>query len=437
VLVAPPAGAAPDVEEVRVSYGTGIGREIGAGPHDRNTDKVPFDITDTESVEHFVRIVDATQPESGAASAQIRPVQTLDKALTEWAAEGAGKRGLIVLVRCDREGGAGGATQIVVETHPGSELHIVSAQWRPKIVKPGVPDNPKRLGYVVRRERRFTVDAQVRVKAKTPPTGTAKPGVVVLDGLELTAGVSLAVRALSRLLIRHSTVRAPAATAIATTAALEGAEVAIDRSIVGRVNLDFGSGPATGSLVVTDSLLATDEATGAAIVAGSLDACLNNVTVIGASTFKSIEATNVVFTAAATATRRQSGCVRYSWVPSGSALPRRFRCQPDLVLAAAAATKGSPLTPAERATVALGMTPLLLDTALDEPTVAMLHPLTRDGIRLGGEHDTEMGVFSAAAGGLRVANLTSLFDDYLPFGLEAGVLDDTRSSAAAERRNRP
>jgi hypothetical protein len=48
-----------------------------------------------------------------------------------------------------------------------------------------------------------------------------------------------------------------------------------------------------------------------------------------------------------------------------------------------------------------------------------------------------MGVFSVAANGLRAANLTSLFDDYVPFGLEAGVLDDTRSSAAAQRRNRP
>ena len=134
------------------------------------------------------------------------------------------------------------------------------------------------------------------------------------------------------------------------------------------------------------------------------------------------------------ATRRQSGCVRYSWVPGGSALPRRFRCQPDLIPARRRRHEGSPLTAAQRAhRGASAMTPLLLDTSLDEPTVAMLHPLTRDGIRLGGEYDTEMGVFSAAAGGLRVANLTSLFDDHVPF-VEAGVLDDTRSSAAAERR---
>jgi hypothetical protein len=46
-------------------------------------------------------------------------------------------------------------------------------------------------------------------------------------------------------------------------------------------------------------------------------------------------------------------------------------------------------------------------------------------------------VFAQSAEGLRAANLTSLFEDYLPFGLEAGLIDDTRSTAVAARRNRP
>jgi hypothetical protein len=437
LIVATPGAGNPDIEEVRVAYGTGIGRETGAGPQDRNTSDVPFDITDTDALTHFVRIVDATQPESGAATANLRPVQTLDRALTEWAANGAGKRGLIVLVRCDREGAAGGATNIPVAVHPGSELHIVAAQWRPKIVKPGLADNPERRGYVVRRDRRFTVDAPLRVSASAPPPAGGRAGVLVLDGLELTGGVSLAVRALSRLLIRHCTARAPGGNALSTTAAFDGAEVAIDRSIVGRINLNFGSGPATGSLVLTDTVVSADGAAGTTLQATNLDTRLDNVTIIGTSSFKSLEATNVIFTGAATATRTQSGCVRYGFVADGSSTPRRFRCQPDLAQAAAAERKGGALTAAEKATIALGVTPLFLDTSLDEPTLAMLHPLTSDAIRLGGENNAEMGVFSAAAEGLRMANLLSLFEDYVPFGLEAGILDDTRSSAVATRRNRP
>jgi hypothetical protein len=439
LIVATPAVGAPDVEEVRVAHTTGIGLEIGAGPHDRNTNDVPFDITDTDSLVHFIRIVDATQPETGSSNANLRRVQTLDKALTEWAvpANGQGKRGLIILVRCDREGAAVGAPNIPVTVHPGSELHIVSAQWRPKVVRPGLPNNPRRWGYLVRRDRSFTVDAPMRVVAGVAPPPGGRPGVLVLDGLELTQGLSLGVRAISRLLIRHSTVRAPGATALTTTAALQGADVALERSIVGRIDLDFAASPATGSLIISDSIVSADGAGGAAISATSLDAQLRNVTVFGTSAFKSLEATNVIFAAAATVKRRQAGCVRFSWVAPGSAMPRRFRCQPDVAVALAATKRAAPLMASEREAIALGVTPVFLDTSLDEPTVAMLHPLNGDSIRLGGEGDTEMGAFSTAAEGLRLANLKSLFDDYVPFGLEAGVIDDTRSSSTSLRRNRP
>jgi hypothetical protein len=434
--VAPPIAPATDVTDVRIAYGTGIGREIGAGPQDRNTDNVPFDITDKGNLVHFVRIVDATQAETGAATQNIRNVHTLNTALTEWKNDGAGKRGLIVLVRCDREGAAVGALSIPVAIHPGSELHIVSAQWRPKVVKPGVPDNLKRFGYIVRRDRRFTIDARLRVYRKVAPPPGGRAGVLVLDGLELTRGLTLRARAVSRLLIRHSTVRAPGRAAISTSAPLEGAAIAIDRAIVGRIRLDRGV-PATGAITVTGSIVSADGAAGAALAVTNLDACLNDVTIFGTSSFKSLEATNVIFTGAATVTRTQAGCVRYSSIAAGSVMPRRFRCQPDLALGAAAERKGSALSSTEHSAVALGVTPLFLDTSLDEPTVAMLHQLTRDAIRLGGENETEMGAFSAAAEGLRMANVTSLFEDYVPFGLEAGLIDDTRSSAVATRRNVP
>jgi hypothetical protein len=426
-----------DIAEVRIAYGTGIARAIGAGPQERNTPDVPFDIVDTDKVKHFIRIVDATQPETGAAGDPMRPVKQLATALGDWAQHGAGKRGLIVLTRCDREGAAGNATGVPVAVHPDSELHIVSAKWQGKTPRPGVPDNPDRHGYVKRIERRFTIDAPLEISAAAAPPAGGRAGVLVLDGVELTLGLSIRVRSVSRLLIRHCVVRAPNTTAISTTAQLVGTEVAIDRSIVGRINLNFGSDPASGSVVITGSIVSADGASGTTLNAPGLDGRLHDVTIFGTSSFKSLEATNVIFTDAAAVVRSQSGCVRYSSIASGSAMPRRFRCQPDLAQAAAAERKGADLSPAELATVALAVTPLFLDTSLDEPTVAILHPLTPDTIRLGGENDTEMGVFAQSAEGLRAANLTSLFEDYLPFGLEAGLIDDTRSTAVAARRNRP
>jgi hypothetical protein len=136
-------------------------------------------------------------------------------------------------------------------------------------------------------------------------------------------------------------------------------------------------------------------------------------------------------------TRRQSGCLRHSFVAPGSATPRTFRCQPTLALAEAAEAKGGPLTGDEQAAARLAVHPVLTDVAADEPTYAMLHPLCPDAIRSGGEGDVEMGAFARAAFGIAVADLVALFDDYLPVALEAGVIDDTRSAAVATRRNVP
>jgi hypothetical protein len=437
LIVATPAVGEKDIEEVRIAYGTGIGREIGAGPQDRNDDEVPFDITDTDDLTNLVLVVDPTRPSNLPTGLPLRFMATLDAALQEWNNDGLGKRGLIVLARCDREGPVLPATNIPVAIHPGSELHIVSAQWRDKRVVAGVADNPDRRGYVVRKERRFTIDGQLRVSAAAPPPVGGRPGALVLDGLEVVGGVSLAMEAVSALTVRHCTLRAPGGTALDTSAALNKADISILRSIVGRIRLDFGAGVADGTLAIADSIVSADGATGAAITAASVDARLDDVTIFGDSAFKSLEATNVIFAGTAIVTRKQAGCVRYSWIEANSQMPRRYRCQPDLAIATAAERKGGPLTAAEQLNVRRGLTPLFLDRELDEPTVAMLHPLTGDAIATGGENDGEMGVFASAAERLRMLNIESLFEDYLPFGLEAGLIDDSRSSAVAQRRNRP
>jgi hypothetical protein len=446
LITAPPVAPAKEIVEVRVAYGYGIGREIGAGAQDRNDDDVPFDILDTDELTHFVRIVDSTSPASGAGTAadQLRTVPTLAAALADWAAlapvlaaGSPGRRGMIVLARCDIEAGAGSPADFPVAVHPGTELHIVSAQWREKRTGPGIADNPDRLGYVVGKARRFTAAGRLRVTASAAPPAGGRAGVLILNGLEVTAGVSLSAAAVSQLTVRHCTLRAPGAAALETTAALRDADIRIERSIVGRIRLDFGAGPAAGSLAIAGSLVSADGFGGDAVAAATIDADLKDVTIFGASAFKSLEATNVVFVGQATVARTQAGCVRYSAIAPNSKVPRRFRCQPDLAIQAAAARKGSALTAGERDAAALGARPIFLDTDLGEPTVAMLHPLTSVAIAAGGEGDSEIGVFSGSAERLRMSNIESLFDDYVPVGLEAGLIDDTRSTAVARRRNRP
>jgi hypothetical protein len=83
------------------------------------------------------------------------------------------------------------------------------------------------------------------------------------------------------------------------------------------------------------------------------------------------------------------------------------------------------------------VTPVFLDTDLDQPTAVMLSSRAPEAIRRGGEGGTEMGAFAAAGQSIRFANLASLFDKDLAVTLEGAILDDTRSRATTDRRNVP
>lgn len=437
IVVAEPAPGANDVAEVRVAYGTGLGRAVGAGAADRGDPGQPFEIRDGGGAVDLVWVVDATQPAGGSAETASRTVPTLAEALAEAAAAGAGRRSFVVLARCDIEGAPAGAT-IDVTLPTGSEIHVVAAQWRPPLPVPGADPDAALRGFVIRRGRRYTIDAPVRVLRGTGPAA-APAGRLVLDGLELTQGLRLAVRSVEAVDLRYVTLRAPGAIALRATGTLTAVRLTIDSSLCGPVRLGT-AGPVTGRIDVCDSVLGTDGATGEALTAPELATTLCNTTVLGPSSLRELTATNVIFGAPVTVTRRQSGCVRYSFVPdgpNGSAVPRTFRCQPALALAEAARIKGAPLTADEQTAARLSVQPVFADVAADEPTYAMLHQLCPDAIRSGGEEDVEMGAFARAASGIAVANLVALFDDYLPIALEAGVIDDTRSAAVTARRNVP
>lgn len=428
--IAPLAGVGEkEIVELRAAYATGIGRAIGAGPQDRNDPEVPFEVRDSSTLSNLVRIVDATAPVGGAAADASRTVQTLAQALDDVLTSGPGKRAIVILTRCDRE-----TTAATIDLLPGVSLHLIAAQWRPKRLVPGLPDDPDRLGYIVRRERRFTLDALLTVKPAAPPGPGEGPGELVIDGLELTQGLALTAHAASSLWLRHVTLRNPGAAAL-TADGFQGLAIRIDDSICGPLALEPGG--ETGRISISGSILSPDGSALPVIAAQRLDATLCDVTLFGAARMKAVEATGCLFTNPLMVERKQQGCLRYSWLAPGSQGPRRFLCQPDIAIAAATDHRGAALTPAEGQTIALGTTPLFLDTSLDEPTCALLHPLCPDDIRVGGEGGTEMGAMGPWAASLRRANLKNLFDDFTPFGLETAILDDALSTPQALRRNRP
>jgi hypothetical protein len=107
------------------------------------------------------------------------------------------------------------------------------------------------------------------------------------------------------------------------------------------------------------------------------------------------------------ARRRQQGCVRFSYVPPGSRTPRRHRCQP------------------ERESDAARIEPVLTAGRYGQPGYCQLADRTAPVIREGADDESEMGAFHLLQLARREAHLRTRIDEYLRFGLEAGVFHAT------------
>ena len=175
-----------------------------------------------------------------------------------------------------------------------------------------------------------------------------------------------------------------------------GAQVRITNSIV----------DASDSKAIAYAGIADDDP-GASLI-------VENTTVIGKLYTRVMElASNTIFLAdldagdtwpaAVRAERLQQGCVRFSYVPRGSQLPRLFHCQP--------ATVG------EDARVRPAFTSLRYGDA----GYCQLSRACAIEITTGAEDQSEMGVFHNLHQPRREANLRAALDEYLRFGLEAGI----------------
>ena len=95
----------------------------------------------------------------------------------------------------------------------------------------------------------------------------------------------------------------------------------------------------------------------------------------------------------------QQGCVRYSYLPPNSRVPRGFHCYP---------VAGQPSTPA------------FTSLRFGDPAYCQL--TDRSGLLLTGADDqSEVGVFHDLFQPQRLSNLRTMLADYLRFGLEGGI----------------
>lgn len=252
-----------------------------------------------------------------------------------------------------------------------------------------------------------------------------------LEGL-LVAGDQLRVapsggNVLARLRIVHATLvpgRAldgdgdpVAPTQPSLTVDIANTAVELDHAIVGGLRVHAGA-----SVSANDSIIDATDAAAMAYAAPdgispggklSLDACTligriraGEVGTISNSLLLARQASGDTLPAVSVV-RRQTGCIRFSFLPFDSAVPRRYRCQPE--------------TAADEFQVAPRFTSLRYRFA----AYCQLARATVDPIRRGADDESEMGAFHSLFPAQRETNLRIRLREYLRVGLAAGIFYET------------
>lgn len=151
---------------------------------------------------------------------------------------------------------------------------------------------------------------------------------------------------------------------------------------------------------------------------------IRRCTVFGIINVHAIElAENCIFTNCLNVARRQLGCMRFCSVPSGCRTPRRYHCQPDLVIQA---VKEAVADPAERERLAaneeLRVEPQFTSVRYGHPGYAQLGCHCAEEIKRGADDDSEMGVFHDLFQPQREANLIARLEEFTPAGMDVGLL---------------
>ncbi|MGB7923287.1 MAG: hypothetical protein WCF57_08585 [Pyrinomonadaceae bacterium] len=200
------------------------------------------------------------------------------------------------------------------------------------------------------------------------------------------------------------------------------AQLTIEHSIVGSIQVnanEVATDPV--SIQITDSIL---DATSAKLNAlyGPDDTIAHaqlrilRTTVLGLVTTHAITlAENSIFDGHVFVARSQIGCMRFCYVPRGSRTPRRYNCQPDLVL--------NGLDDDDRKDeAARRVSPQFNSRRYGTPAYCQLAETCAPEITRGADDESEMGVFHDLFQPQREANLRARLEEYVPAGMDTGLI---------------
>ena len=166
----------------------------------------------------------------------------------------------------------------------------------------------------------------------------------------------------------------------------------IDKSITGPITMAVGA--EVEEVTICDSIL--QSLGGIAIDLETAAACMERVTVFGATNLHTVQATEVLMTGITTVTDTQQGCFRFSAAPIGSRVPRSY-----------------PYPLKDFSTANQWFTSMVFGN----PGYGQLSAVAPLEIQRGAENGSEIGAFSSLLNPIKLDSLQIKVAEYMPFGL--------------------
>ncbi len=412
------------VAEVRVDYSYGFSGDLGGGPYDR---KNSLEELEALTVDWHVGVIKDYSPTTG------EPIHgSIWDAIDEWHSLPPDKKVGLITIMDSRTYEENLTSAFKIKIPVGKRLFIIAADWPEKLDDFGVPYRP--VGRFNPEDLRPHILGDIEIEGEVA-TGMDGGGLL-LNGLLVEGKITvLKDGGLSSLAIDHCTVvpykdddPAPHIRGIQIGEDQnELISLMLDRSICGPINILAED----AQISINESIIDNKEGMAVSVLRGQL--AIQKTTVFGEVKSNSLDASNSIFIGMLTITRRQIGCVRFSYVPNGSETPRRYRCQPELeirtqekALKEKAATDGIPVNITEllaiKGTVLNWLFPVFNSSLYGHHAYAQLANMTPEQITTGADNGSEMGAFNYLQQPQRAANLKIVLKEYLRLGLEAGTI---------------
>jgi hypothetical protein len=400
-----PPGVTPSA--VLFDFAYGFSGDLGGGPYDRSASIAALRTLDGRDalVESFTWRAGVSQTLSpGPLLTGGTIFSSLADAVDDWNSQPATtthgpKRGSIAIL--DSRTYLGDLTAHAIKIPDGCQLLIFAAD-----LPPGAA-----LQSAVPKEHRPHLRSNVLVEGTALSTSDT-PGELILNGLLIEGNVQVLLGQLGGLRIDHCTlVMAPGGPPLTVDSPNdENSQLVfrVERTLCGTIALP----KSVKQLQVKESIV--DGEGGVAIQAPGARADLEASTFFGTVGARMLEASNSIFTKTVTAELRQAGCVRFCFLTEDSVTPRRYRCQPDLALK-------DVTDAAEQQSIRARIKPSFTSNDYGQPGYAQLKLTVPPEISRGADDGAEMGAFCFLKQPQREANLRSSLDEYLRFGLEAGI----------------